>query len=161
MSTLVEFDEEDAQTLEDRTDARNDHDGPLAGDLLLLPNGETRRIAARHNAGGDRDRVQPTTSTCGSSFFLCETGRASYSGGLDLAISTGALKRTGRTKRANFWFFHHGFPGAGRGVYFNVEVPVWYVTAGADIPTRYEEETEPYESNLASTERIRELHGKE
>lgn len=116
------FDEKDAEIRNDRVENRRELDGPQVGDWIELRDGTRVQIAYVWE-----DRVQPRSVTCGGSVFLCESGRGSFSGGLDPAIPLDRIEKTGEMREAAFWFFHHGFSGAQRGVKTTVEVPVWKV----------------------------------
>jgi hypothetical protein len=69
-------------------------------------------VGAKHPCHGD------------ASFYLSD-GYASFSGSLDPAINKARLRDTGEMLEGSFWFFHHNFAGAGRGVYFRIPCRVF------------------------------------
>jgi len=74
---------------------------------------------------GERGLLIQDGGTAGGSFHLCETGGESYSGALDPSIPGITVHPTGETLPGYVWFFDHDFPGAGRGVAFEIPEPVW------------------------------------
>jgi hypothetical protein len=94
--------------------------GPRHGDLIVMRNGETRRIAHAWN-----DFIQPTLWAESGSWYLGR--RPSFSGGLDGSIPRELFRLSENSPTPkNFWFFHHDLPGAGRGITVSVPVRVWY-----------------------------------
>lgn len=95
--------------------------GPRIGDCVLFASGQLERFSHQWPDGMQ-------TSPKGS-FYLSGSGRGSFSGGLNPATPTGALKLTPVSLHGEFWFFHHGRPGAGRGVYFQIPCRVFRTAA--------------------------------
>jgi len=60
---------------------------------------------------------------------LHDHGEASFSGILNPSISADSLSLTDEKEHGEFWFFHHGSAGAGRGVRFTVPCRVYETTA--------------------------------
>jgi hypothetical protein len=99
--------------------------GVRVGDFVKMLDGTLRRFT--HDWGDD---IQTTSYKVSggdgdASFYVGAGGFASYSGGLDPAISKDRLVETGETRFGNFWFFHHGFSGAGRGRIFEMPCRVY------------------------------------
>lgn len=105
------FDDRDAAILAERQRARDAIAGPRVGDYVRMPDGTLRRFTY---AWGDG--LQTTCAGFGCSFYLCASGHASYSGGLDPTIAREHIVATDETRPGAFWFFHHDLAGAGRGV---------------------------------------------
>jgi hypothetical protein len=118
-----QFDEHDAEILSNREAAFNRIHGPRVGDFLKMPEGFLRfthdwsdkiqtTVRAKHPCYGD------------ASFYLSD-GYASFSGSLDPAIDKASLRDTGEKMLGSFWFFHHDCVGAGRGVHFTINCPIF------------------------------------
>ena len=116
--------------------------GARVGDYLRLPR------VHRHHAEFTRfthdlgDTLQ-TGGHAGSSNYLCESGRVSYSGGLDPGVKRADLVDTGDTRPGLVWVFQDGIPGAGRGVDREAPMRVFHLRFGADISGLHELES-PY-----------------
>lgn len=120
------FDEKDQQILDFAQAGRRHLDSltslPREGDVILYPDGSTRRVAYSWHDG-----VQPSIG-CGS-LYMGPRGLMSFSGGLDRMIPNRQLVLDGEAA-APVWFFHHGISGAHRGVNATVLVRRWrYVPA--------------------------------
>lgn len=100
---------------------RNSIDRPRVGDYVLFATGELERISH------DWDEVMQTAP--GGSYFLSRSGGASFSGGLHPAIPVDTFELTKATLPGEFWFFHHGITGAGRGVYADIRCRVYRTSA--------------------------------
>ena len=136
MSLLVKFDGVDAAIRDDRTVARNALTGPQVGDYLRLHNGDLRRVAHVWDWGEKDDGVQPDAPGYGGSWYLEESGRGSYSGGLDPMIPFTRIGEPERLMRdAGFWFFHHDWPTAHNGVNFPIRCRVYPVTKEPTMST--------------------------
>jgi hypothetical protein len=81
-----------------------------------------RRERFSHDWG---DQMQTSDATQGATFYLGNNGYTSMSGGLNHPIDKSKIVQTGKMEDAWFWMFHHDFPGAGRGVDFQIRVPVF------------------------------------
>lgn len=95
--------------------------GPRIGDYVLFASGQLERFSHQWPEGMQ-------TSPMGS-FYLSGSGRSSFSGGLNPATPIGELKLTPVSLHGQFWFFHHGRSGAGRGVYFMIPCRVFRTAA--------------------------------
>ena len=118
---MIAFDEKDAQILAERIRERAKIDRPCIGDFVRFPNGKLERFS--HDWGDDLQ-----TSPRGS-FYLCKGGNADFSGGLNPSIPLDSLSITDEVIEADFWFFHHDWPGAHRGVGCKVPCRVYSTTA--------------------------------
>jgi hypothetical protein len=92
-------------------------DEPRVGDIVVFRDGTHRRIAYVWPNG-----VQ--TGWDGGTYYL-GNGYMSMSGSLHGSVPPASLVNTGRRAHATAWVFHHDIRGAGRGVDFEVTVPVW------------------------------------
>ena len=101
------FDERDTEILQAREAAYNARQGPRVGDFIRRQDGQLARFS--HDWG---DGLQ---SSAGGSFYL-GNGYGSFSGSLDPMIPQDRIQPTGELLLGWFWFFHHDFAGAGRGV---------------------------------------------
>lgn len=126
-----QFDERDAAILAARQQARDDLAAriafPLAGDLVDMPDGTSRRVAHVWDYGDDSSdySVQLMSLNLGAaSFYFCKEGGMSYSGALDPGIPARRFVPIG-TGNAVAWFFHNDLMGAGRAVYFRTTVRRW------------------------------------
>lgn len=109
----IQFDQKDALILEASTKARDLIEGPRVGDFVLFESGELERFSY------DWDDSLQTSP--GGSFYLGKNGWCSFSGGLNPSIDKSTLTQLDAVLDGSFWFFHHGFSGANRGV--NCEAP--------------------------------------
>jgi len=94
---------------------------PRCGDFLRFPTGELERLS---HDWGDGYQTSPS-----GSFYLSPSGNGSFSGGLNPSTPYDKFELTSEILPGKFWFFHHGFPGAGRGVYFSIPCRVYRTTA--------------------------------
>lgn len=120
------FDQRDQEILDEAQAGRRRLDSltslPREGDVILYPDGTTRRVAYSWH-----DAAQPSIG-CGS-VYMGPSGGMSFSGSLDRAIPNAQLVLDGEAA-ASVWFFHHGVSGAHRGVNATVLVRRWrYVPA--------------------------------
>lgn len=126
------FDDRDAELLAAREAARAAFDAghlhPRVGDVLIMPDGETRRRVAHvwDYEDGTEWSIQPSAHT-DSSFYMGQPGGMSHSGSLDSGIPRSCFTLVPGTANARAWFFHHDFSGAHRGVYFVTPVRQWKV----------------------------------
>jgi hypothetical protein len=112
---FMQFDERDAEILARREAEFNLANGPRVGDFLRVAGGMLRFT---HDWD---DSLQTTVGKdhpcCGdASFYLGNDGYVSFSGSLDPSIDKTELFDTGEKQKGGFWFFHHDFQGAHRGV---------------------------------------------
>jgi len=119
----VEFDEKDQVIADQKIVEREKISGPRIGDFVRFPAGEIERIS--HDWG---DSVQTSPVGAGS-FYLSYEGNASFSGGLNPSIPKDSLRETDEIRKATFWFFHHDWAGADRGVRFEAPCRVFETTA--------------------------------
>ena len=107
----VEADDRDGEIAAGRYAARCELEGARVGDFILWPDGRLHRFS--HDWGDS----MPTSP--GGSFYLHDSGRADFSGGLDPAIDKLYLEHVGH-RFGHFWFFHHdihqAFSGVGAGL---------------------------------------------
>jgi hypothetical protein len=115
------LDERDQKILDKIMVLRNNIQRPRIGDFLRFQTGELERLS---HDWGDGFQTSP-----GGSFFLSACGNGSFSGGLNPITPLGRIELTSETLPGRFWFFHHGFPGAGRGVDFFIPCRVYRTTA--------------------------------
>lgn len=109
------------------------------GDFVLFSDGQLERLS--HDWGSDMQ------TSPGGSFSLSANGHGSLScGGLHPAIPKSSLELTKASLPGGFWFFHHGIPGAGRGVGFDISCRVYKTNApykgylGKDLQSARSEE---------------------
>ena len=120
---MMEFDERDAEILATREQLFNQVDGPRVGDFLRVADGMLRFT---HDWDDSiQTTVKPGHSCYGDASFYLSDGYVSFSGSLDPAIDKMKLKDTGEKQKGGFWFFHHNFPGGGRGVHFEMTCRVF------------------------------------
>jgi hypothetical protein len=118
-----EFDNVDAEILANRERLFNLVPGPRVGDYLRTPQGLLRFT---HDWGDSiQTTVRPTHPCNGDASFYLSDGYASFSGSLDPAIDKALLRDTEEKERGSFWFFHHNFAGADRGVSFTIACRVF------------------------------------
>jgi hypothetical protein len=121
---MITFDERDAELLKLRIEAREKIDGPRIGDFVIFDNGVIGRFS--HDWG---DKIQWSSCPNGDhwGFHLFSDGHASFSGSLNPSIMKDQLEcgRSEDDRNGKFWFFHHDFAGAGRGVYCDVPCRVY------------------------------------
>ena len=91
--------------------------GLRVGDFVLWPNGEVRRCSH------DWDETMQTSKT--GSFYMGESGFASFSGGLQPAQLKEFFKPTEEVMYGEFWCFSEGIVGAGRAWYFTLPCRVF------------------------------------
>jgi len=111
---------ENINIITELTETRNKRTDILVGDYLEMPDGSISRVTYCHDNG-----VQDGGGS--GSFYLCSSGNASYSGGLDGIKPFDKIKPTNRTKKALFWIFGQNWAGANRGFYFYIDVKVWKI----------------------------------
>lgn len=109
----------DAEICRETQDAREQFKGLSNGDLVIWPNGEKRRISHLW------DHFVQTTKTGQGSWYISRTGKSQFSGALCQGQLREYFQATGDHSFEEFWFFHHGRSGAGRGVRAKLQVPVW------------------------------------
>jgi len=85
-------------------------DRPRVGDYLRLAGGNLSRATHAWDEG-----MQIGGGKYGS-YYLMESGHASYSGGLDPSILWECWQPSNDVEPGQFWFFSEGRAGAGRGV---------------------------------------------
>lgn len=115
------FDAQDQERLDSIQVQREAIQGPRIGDYLLFPTGQLERFS--HDWGN-----QLQTSEAGS-IYLCSNGNGSFSGSLNPSTPLDAMTLTSAKLPGEYWFFHHGFSGAGRGVRFQIPCRVYTTTA--------------------------------
>lgn len=115
------LDDVDQQILKQRIAIRDRIIRPRVGDYVRFPSGELERFSHDWDDG-----LQTSPS---GSFFLCPNGQASFSGGLNPIMRADKLNLSGLALPGSFWFFHHDWPGAGRGVHFKILCRVYTTTA--------------------------------
>lgn len=118
-----EFDMIDQEILDKRMAARELIDRPRTGDFVRFPSGELERFSH------DWEDAFQTSPIHAGSFYLHDHGHGSFSGSLNPAIPSDSLSLTGEKMGGEFWFFHHGSAGAGRGVRFTVPCRVYETSA--------------------------------
>jgi hypothetical protein len=122
-----QFDDRDREILAERERLFNQVPGPRVGDFLRVPDSEGM-LRFTHDWG---DSIQTTVRAkhpChGDASFYLSDGYASFSGSLDPAIDKAKLRQTEETMPGSFWFFHHNFAGAERGVYFSIPCRVFEI----------------------------------
>lgn len=119
------MDEKNKNLLAQRAQARRalESEGePLVGDVLVFPGGRKSRVAYVWRAQG---LIQPEDRR--GSYFLCESGDASFSGSLDGPVEIGSLRRTDARRSARFWIFSNNEWRAHNGIDVNLDVAVWRV----------------------------------
>jgi hypothetical protein len=112
--------EENIRIIKELTEARNKRIDILVGDYLRMPDGSESRVT--YNWDND---VQDGGGS--GSFFLCGSGNASYSGGLNGLKPINKIHPTKETKKALFWIFSRNSAGGNRGFYFYIDVKVWQI----------------------------------
>ena len=117
------FDEQDNSLVQLRAMLRNRNLKPQVGDFVVRKDGHHKRIAY---LWGD-EAIQLAD---GGSFYLCDTGDASYSGSLDPGIPP-KLELTEEVRSGEFWVFHHDFVLAHNGVTFSIPCRVYRLLEGA------------------------------
>lgn len=86
--------------------------GPRVGDFVT--SGED---LLRIGYVWDQESFLPTAPAAHGSFHMTDTAMVSYSGALGLPIQTDELRASGEIRPGQFWFFHHGYPGASNDVH--------------------------------------------
>jgi hypothetical protein len=141
-----EFDQKDKELLEVRMNARKarqeESGAPEVGDFVIVECKDGGEEILRFTHEWD-DTIQTTCRkghpcTNDQSFYIDRDGECSFSGSLDRGLERSKIKRSEFTvvdgkkevlvqdmRYGNVWFFHHDWPGAGRGVYARVEFKVW------------------------------------
>ena len=107
-----------------RTQISARHHAPLVGDVLVMLDGTTRRVAHVHDYTKDVS-IQPSSATIGSpSLYWHDNGTMDYSGALDSSIPITKFQR-GRSTLASAWFFSHAVVCALNGVTVPAFVTEW------------------------------------
>ena len=121
------FDTLDAEILVKREKLFNELEGPRVGDFLSTPEGMLRFT---HDWGDEiQTTVRPSHPCNGDASFYLSEGYVSFSGSLNPSIKKNLLEDTGEKQDGSFWFFHHNFAGAGRGVHFRIPCRVFKFAA--------------------------------
>lgn len=118
-----QFDNRDQLILEGIIPNRDAIEGPREGDFVRFSTGEIERFSHEW-----KDGLQTSPIWAGS-FFLYGNGQASFSGSHNPSIPRDSIKPTDEVMDGSFWFFHHNFSGAGRGVSFRIPCRVFDTTA--------------------------------
>lgn len=105
------LDDRDREILRDRFNRRQENGGPLIGDFVRFADGTLRRFTYAWDDG-----LQTTVDGSDGSFYIHASGNGDYSGGLAAIVRRETLTPTAETREGAFWFFHHDWRGAGRGV---------------------------------------------
>lgn len=112
------LDERDLKILLNSFTAREQIERPRIGDFVAFATGQLERLSYDWDDGFQ--------TSPGGAFFLGKSGHGSLScGGLNPKTPLHALELTHTTLPGAFWFFHHGIPGCGRGVYFEIPCRVY------------------------------------
>ncbi len=83
-----------------------------------------------------RDTYAQTTKALKCSYYVGLFGDVSYSGSLDPGFDLVDLELTFEIKTGQFWFFHHGRAGGGRGVNVTLPCRVWMRSAAPGGSTK-------------------------
>lgn len=110
----------DAAILAETQAARNTITGLCVGDLVIWPNGESRRVSDM-----TWDHVAQTSKVRKGSWHVFKNGRSSFSGSLQPPQLREHFHKTEDRSFESFWFFHHDRAGEGRSVQVRLEVAVW------------------------------------
>jgi len=109
--------------IEEREEMRKNLTGLLVGDYVKYPDETYKRFT--HDWGCDFGiQVTRHFGNVGG-FYLCRSGYASYSGGLDSSIPYSKLKLTEEKKEGTFWLFKDDLHIANNGVEFMLDCKVW------------------------------------
>jgi hypothetical protein len=119
----IKFDDVDAEILKQRQAEFDAVPGPRVGDFLRV--GEDFLRFTHDWDDSLQTTVPHLSSAYSASFYLGEKGYVSFSGSLDPPIDKTRLQYTGETKDGAFWFFHHGWQGAHRGVQCSIPCRVF------------------------------------
>lgn len=122
---IIEKAERDLAIIKERSKAYMNRDGFRVGERIVLPDGQTVIIS---NVLGDK--VQTSHS---GSLHLFSGGGISFSGGLDSGLKKSDLIRIDEISKVEVWIFHEGRSGGGRGVYYDMPVPMYRTKRGADL----------------------------
>jgi hypothetical protein len=114
----IEKAQKDLDLINKRIAARKDRTEILEGDVIEYLDGHTERVTHVWD-----DHAQAGGGS--GSYYMCESGYGSYSGGLNSGLPLANLELTDKTKDCMFWFFSGNMSGGGRGVYFYCPVKVW------------------------------------
>lgn len=109
--------------LRERRDARWLHTELLVGDYVIMPDGHEERVA---------HCMSDSAQTCAidkASFYIWRDGRADMSGTLNPAHPVIRFRPIREERMGKFWFFHHDETGPHRGVYVELPVRVWRLSA--------------------------------
>lgn len=117
---------DNGQIFAERVEARMKLKGPQVGDYLLSEKGYTRFT---HKW----DDIMQTGGSEFGQFYLNDSGRCSYSGGLNSGISRDEIVLTDETKEGKVWFFDRDISGADRGINVMIKCRVWKAIDGADL----------------------------
>lgn len=108
-----QFDDRDAEILAERVAEWDARPGIRVGDFAIMKDGRLVRFAYDW---GRESGIQIANVDCGS-FYIDGSGYVQFSGTLAPQVPHDAFEDTGETRDGAFWFFHHGYVGAYRGVY--------------------------------------------
>lgn len=122
----VSFDSIDQEILDKRIATRDLIARPRTGDFVRFASGEVERLSH------DWQNAFQTSPIRAGSFYLHDHGGSSFSGSLNPLIPADSLSLTDEKMDGEFWFFHHGRPGADRGVRFTVSCRVYETSAKYD-----------------------------
>lgn len=125
---FIEMAEHNLKILAERMADFDKKEGPRVGDYLELPYGMVTRFT--YDWG---EEIQIGGGS--HSFYLGTGGYTSYSGSLDPGIKKEYMVDAGYKKDGLVWFFHEGYSGGGRGVYFSVPFRVFKLVENYDTST--------------------------
>lgn len=115
---MVVLDVKDSEILERRENLFNTQHGPRVGDFIKRLDGKLARFSHKYSDG--------LQTSVGGSWYLCYTGKANFSGGLDPSIPLERIKKVkDATKFGEFWFFHHDIAKAHNGVHVLINCDVY------------------------------------
>lgn len=106
----IHLDQRDRELFAERSRAFQARAGdrPRVGDFVEIEGKGLHRVCHSMKASAQ--------TTAGGRFHIDRDGLADYSGSLDCPKVYERFQPTDREHLGEFWFFHHGLPGASRGV---------------------------------------------
>ena len=117
----VEPDTVDEKIAEVRIAKFNKRKGPREGDFVIW-NGEYHRFSS--------DNGMSIQHSEGGSFYITESGKVSFSGGLEPGIMKHKMEEMAELRPGMFWFFHHNVWKGDNAVYVETDCRVYKVIGG-------------------------------
>lgn len=129
---MFEFDEKDEILRKNKLEQWEKISGARVGDFIRMKDGSLQRFTYDWGDGLQTTGCDIKDHPYYGSFYFGGT-YVSYSGALDPTIPNAQIQRIENEELQGwFWFFHHNFSGAGRGVDFKLPCRVFEQIEGIE-----------------------------